>query len=131
MCKSKVFYDSACNLCLWSVRFIMKRDKAQRLLYIPIVSADFEDFKKRHHILFTNSIIYFEEGNVYQKSSAVLRILRKLGGLWKVMYYVFSVFPSGFSDRIYDQIAVSRYRWFGRTETCALCSGKNSTEKNV
>lgn len=57
----------------------------------------------------------------YTKSTAVLHVLKVLGGLWEVLY-VYIVFPESMRDFIYDIVARTRYRVFGKKETCLVPS---------
>ena len=55
------------------------------------------------------------------KSSAVIHILHRLGGYWRVIGVVFSLVPRVLRDAGYDFVARVRYRIFGRTkEACPL-----------
>lgn len=74
-----------------------------------------------------NSIVLLENGKIYTRSSAVLRIARQLIGPVKMMY-VFVVVPSFIRDAIYQLIARKRYKWFGRRERC-MVPGKEILER--
>ena len=65
----------------------------------------------------TASVYLIEGNNTYTKSTAVLRILRFLGGAWSTLY-IFALIPRSVRDGIYDFIARHRYGWFGRTTSC-------------
>jgi predicted DCC family thiol-disulfide oxidoreductase YuxK len=56
---------------------------------------------------------------VYTKSSAALRIARKLSKLWP-LFIIFIIIPSFIRDGIYDFIAKNRYKWFGKKEQCMI-----------
>jgi predicted DCC family thiol-disulfide oxidoreductase YuxK len=64
-----------------------------------------------------DSIVLFEHDKFYFKSTAALRIARKLSGAWPILY-IFMLIPSPVRDWVYNIIAKNRYRWFGRMETC-------------
>ena len=66
-----------------------------------------------------DSFVLIDRGKVYTRSSAALRVLRRLGGLWSLLA-VFGILPKPFRDWIYDQVARHRYQWFGKKETCWL-----------
>jgi predicted DCC family thiol-disulfide oxidoreductase YuxK len=46
-------------------------------------------------------------------------MLRELGGAWKA-FYVFILFPAPGRDFLYDLIAKSRYKIFGKRDHCML-----------
>jgi len=59
----------------------------------------------------------FEHDKFYFRSTAALRIARKLSGAWPILY-ILMLIPSPVRDWVYNIIANNRYRWFGRMETC-------------
>lgn len=121
--KSIIFFDGICNLCNGSINFILKRDRNNQFL----VGALQDDFSKKILSFYTihpdymESLILLEGSNLYIKSSAALRIAKKLNGLWPV-FYIFIAIPQGIRDRIYDWIGRNRYRWFGKKNTCRVAS---------
>ena len=49
--------------------------------------------------------------------TAALRIARKLGAGWPLLY-CFIVVPRPLRDWVYDFIGNRRYRWFGKMDAC-------------
>ena len=66
-----------------------------------------------------DSIIFYEEGILYYKSTAILKIFQSLGGLWS-MTTIFYLIPKVIRDFIYDIIAKYRYKIFGKMEYCRV-----------
>jgi predicted DCC family thiol-disulfide oxidoreductase YuxK len=66
-----------------------------------------------------SSVLLIEDGQVWQESSAALRIARHMPGAWKLLR-IFAAVPRPLRDAAYRWIARNRYRWFGKTETCWL-----------
>jgi predicted DCC family thiol-disulfide oxidoreductase YuxK len=64
-------------------------------------------------------VLLFEDGTLYQRSTAALRIMRGLRAPWPVLAF-FLLVPRPIRDWAYDLIARRRYRWFGRRETCMV-----------
>src|SRR5260370_41408003 len=60
-------------------------------------------------------------GRVLTRSSAVLRMLSLLGFPFSLTA-VFRLIPAGLRDAVYDFIARSSIRWFGRMHACRLPS---------
>lgn len=116
-----VIFDGVCNLCNASVNFIIRRDKRNLFRFTALQS----DFGKRMLLGvkvpgdFSGSVIYVEQGRVYFKSSAVLKILWALGGAYR-LWYVFIVVPAFMRDFVYDVVAKYRYRWFGKRAMCMV-----------
>lgn len=65
------------------------------------------------------SVILIENGRTYDRSSAALRIAKKLNGLWPLLY-IFIIVPKPIRDAVYNLIGRNRYKWFGKTEACMI-----------
>ena len=121
--KSIVFFDGVCNLCNASIDFIIKRDLKNQFL----VGALQEDYSKsilsRYKIKedYLDSVVLLENGEIFYKSTAALKITRKLSGLWPVLYTLI-ILPTWIRDPVYDFIGKNRYRWFGKKNTCRIAS---------
>jgi predicted DCC family thiol-disulfide oxidoreductase YuxK len=121
--KKIIYFDGICNLCNWSVRFILKYDKNVVFLFASLQS----EFTKKHLVHFNEperkneSIVYQDHQVLYTKSDAVLKILNDLGGVWK-LFYVFKIIPQNLRDWLYDFIARNRYRLFGKKDNCMIPS---------
>ncbi len=61
------------------------------------------------------------DARVVTKSDAVLFVAGSLGWPWKLAR-VAGALPKALRDRLYDVIARSRYRFFGRYEQCLIPS---------
>ena len=116
-----VLFDGVCNLCNGAVNFIIDRDPDAYFRFAPLQS----DVAQR---LLTetdaadatlDTIVLVEDGTAYVRSTAALRIARRLSGPWPLLY-AFLVVPRPLRDAVYDWIAEHRYRWFGRREECRL-----------
>mgnify|MGYP006281757829 FL=1 len=117
--KPIILFDGYCNLCSSSVIFVLKRERGDVFRYTSLQS-DFagrllSDMGLDKDI--PDSIVLVEEGEVYTRSTAALRIARKLKPLWSALY-AFRVVPKFIRDPVYDWIARNRYKWFGKRSTC-------------
>lgn len=65
------------------------------------------------------TFLLLEHGRVFTKSTAALRILRHLSGLWPLLYVGIAI-PRPLRDALYDYIARHRYQWMGKSETCCI-----------
>lgn len=118
-----ILFDGMCNLCNGTVLFIIRHDKKERFVFSSLQS----------HIAATllaglpptaekmDSVVFIENGTIYTRSTAVLRIARRLGGGWS-LFYGFIIIPPFLRDGIYDIIAKYRYRFFGKQEKCMIPS---------
>ncbi|MEI8110465.1 MAG: DUF393 domain-containing protein [Chitinophagia bacterium] len=116
-----ILFDGLCNLCQSSVQFILKRDIKKQCYFIPLQSELAQSLiaDSEYHIDSTRSIILIESGKWYFRSTAALRIARKLSGAWPLLY-LFIMIPAFIRDWIYDWIANNRYRWWGKSKNCWL-----------
>jgi predicted DCC family thiol-disulfide oxidoreductase YuxK len=116
-----VLFDGVCNLCNGWVRFVIQRDTARRFRFASLQSAFAHGTLGEHGFPrdYLGSMFLFEDGVLYAKSDAFLRIARHLGGAWPFIA-VFAVVPRTLRDAIYDWVARNRYRWFGRSESCMV-----------
>lgn len=123
--KSIIFFDGVCNLCNASVNFVIKHDKKAQFLF-----ASFQSDAAKEILLHFNlknfdseTVILVEGQKLYDKSTAALKIAKRLDGGFK-LFYAFLILPKNFRDWIYDLIAKNRYRWFGKRENCIIPSAK-------
>jgi predicted DCC family thiol-disulfide oxidoreductase YuxK len=121
-----ILFDGECNLCNGFVGFVLPRVPAGNFKFASLQSPFGQELLSGH-ALPTNtldSVVLSEEGRVYSRSTAVLRILRRLSGLWPLLYAFFLV-PRPIRDAVYDFIGRNRYRWFGRRESCLMPTPEN------
>lgn len=118
---SVIIFDGVCHLCNASVDFVMKRDQKRMFRYTA------NQMEAGQKILRDNGInpdqietVYlYENGTLYDKSSAALRIARKLGFPYNLAFG-FIIVPAFIRNIVYNLIAKNRYKWFGKKETCRL-----------
>jgi predicted DCC family thiol-disulfide oxidoreductase YuxK len=67
------------------------------------------------------TILYYDKGKIFEKSTAVLRIARQLGFPWKFAYS-FIIIPKFIRDAVYMYISRNRYKWFGKRDKCMIPS---------
>jgi predicted DCC family thiol-disulfide oxidoreductase YuxK len=65
------------------------------------------------------SVVLWTQGQVFERSDAVLMILQQLGGIWWFTR-LFWVVPRFFRDWTYEVVARNRYAFFGKRDTCRL-----------
>lgn len=116
-----LLFDGICNLCSWSVQFIIRRDPHARIRFASLQSAAAGELLRDHNLTREelDAAIFFEGRRVYVKSAAVLRVFRYLPGLWRLLTHLTHV-PASVRDWCYDRIAENRYKLFGRKDRCLL-----------
>lgn len=121
--KRIVLFDGDCNFCNANVQFIIKRDPVAHFHFTSLQSDIGKQLIKEHAIhADTDSLVLIENNKAYVKSTAALRIAKKLDGLWHLLF-IFILIPRKLRDVVYDFIATNRYKWFGKNEdACTLPS---------
>ena len=118
--KGIVLFDGVCNVCEFSVQFIMKRDKGDYFRFASLQSEIGEKYLTEFKVDRTvDSIVFIEEHKVYTHSTAALKIAKHLDGSWKLLYFLIIV-PKPIRDTVYKWIAKNRYRFFGKKDVCML-----------
>ncbi|MBO1581684.1 thiol-disulfide oxidoreductase DCC family protein [Bacillus bingmayongensis] len=118
---SIILFDGVCNLCNSWVQFVIQRDPEAVFKFASLQSEIAKSLIMKYEREYKggDSIILFEEGNLYTKSTAVLKILRKLRGPIKILTILIFI-PKFARDKIYDMVARNRYRWFGKQTSCMI-----------
>ena len=118
-----VLFDGKCNLCNGSVNFILDRERGSDLRFASLqgevgaAMLDHEGMDRSE----LGTMLFVEDGRVYRKSSAVLRITRYLKFPWNLARWCLIV-PRPVRDFFYGIVARNRYRWFGSTDACRLAT---------
>jgi len=121
---SIVFYDGGCGLCHRAVRFAIAHDAdGSRFRF---ASLDSEGFRRRvpaaSRAGLPDSIVALTpDGTLLVRSAAVMHVLERVGGGWKVVGRLLRLVPRRVGDAGYDMVARIRYRLFRRpTDTCPV-----------
>ncbi|MBC8984885.1 DUF393 domain-containing protein [Pedobacter sp. N36a] len=135
-----IFFDGVCNLCNHAVQFVIKRDQLDYFRFAALQTdaaktqltalniqekggtlSEDQQGSLAPHQEELNTIILLENGKVYYRSTAALRIARKLSGLWPLLYG-FIIIPPFIRDFCYQLISKNRYRIWGKQESCMVPS---------
>lgn len=119
-----ILFDGTCNLCNGSVSFVIKHGGKDKFLFLALQSEQAKGLLPENYIIeqSPDSIVYLENKKVCLRSTAILKILKRMGGGWKILY-VFILIPRILRDSLYDLVARHRHRWFGKNDDCELPSG--------
>ena len=124
---SLVLFDGVCNFCNASVNFVIAHDPAARFKFAALQS----EVGQKYLAVFGqqkpdfDSVLLIENGQMYQRSEAALRIARHLAG-WRWVW-AFRFVPLFLRDAVYGLIAKNRYQIFGKSDTCRI---PTEAEKN-
>jgi predicted DCC family thiol-disulfide oxidoreductase YuxK len=116
-----IIFDGVCNLCNSSVDFVIRRDKHDRFRFTANQNEAGRRLLQEHgkDPDAVSSVFLIEDGQLYERSTAALRIARRLPFPWPLLYG-FIIVPSFLRDLVYGWIARNRYRWFGKKDSCRL-----------
>jgi predicted DCC family thiol-disulfide oxidoreductase YuxK len=115
-----VLFDGVCNLCNGAVQFIISHDPEARFHFAPLesdISRRLLDGRTKGTL--PDSVVLIEDGQVYTRSTAALRIVRRLKFPWPLLS-AFLIVPRPLRDMVYDAIARHRYKWFGKRDVCMM-----------
>jgi predicted DCC family thiol-disulfide oxidoreductase YuxK len=116
-----ILFDGVCNFCNGAVNFTIKRNKQNNIRFAALQSDAGRKLVQQYDLPADDmrSFLFIENGKVYNRSTAALRVCRYLKGLWPVCFGLMIV-PSFIRNGIYDWIAKNRYKWFGERQECMI-----------
>jgi predicted DCC family thiol-disulfide oxidoreductase YuxK len=123
---SILFFDGVCGLCNKTVDFVLQADRNRVFLYSPLQGQTFRQIGRGHpEIANLDSIVVLshESGaeELLQRSDAILFILQHLPGYrWLARFG--RLVPRPVRDSMYRLVAVTRYRIWGKRDSCRLPS---------
>jgi predicted DCC family thiol-disulfide oxidoreductase YuxK len=119
--KSLILFDGVCNLCNGFVNFLILRDKKNKFQFGSLQSVKVQAILNEYQYSSNDisTVIVIENNKLYSHSTAVLKIVRKLGGAWPLLYG-FIIIPKTIRDFFYKLVAKNRYRMFGRKDACMI-----------
>ncbi|HEY7328273.1 MAG TPA: DCC1-like thiol-disulfide oxidoreductase family protein [Gemmataceae bacterium] len=120
----RLFYDGHCGLCQRSVRLILAEDATgSAFRFAPLQGETFQALipPKEREALPLSMVVQTEKGVLLTRSSGVLHILWRLGGVWRLLAGLLVLLPASLRDRLYDGVARIRHRLFAQPdELCPL-----------
>ena len=114
-----VLFDGMCNLCSSSVQLIIRNDPAKRFRFASLQGVTGQRVLKNYGLPQKDfsTLVLLDSGKIYTSSTAALKIARKLSGGWQ-LFYALIIVPPFIRNAVYNLIALNRYRWFGKKESC-------------
>ncbi len=118
-----VLFDGECNLCNFTVQWIIKRDTKNQFRFCAQQNEIGQNLLSKHsnaHADLSTVILIFQD-KVYTHSQAVIQIGIILGS-WYRLAYILKVIPRFFRDKLYIWVSKNRYKWFGKKDSCMIPS---------
>jgi predicted DCC family thiol-disulfide oxidoreductase YuxK len=116
-----VLFDGTCAFCEGAVKFIATRDPDGHFRFgasqSPQAAALLAPYGLSRET--ARSIILIEDGRVYLRSTATLRIAARLRAPWNAAR-VFLLVPVPVRDAVYRVVAAIRHRLAGRSNACEI-----------
>jgi predicted DCC family thiol-disulfide oxidoreductase YuxK len=116
-----VLFDGTCAFCARAVTFIARRDPAAYFRFGASQTDAAARLLASHGVAreSARSIILIENGQVFLRSTASLRIARRLTWPWSTAGALLRV-PVPVRDAVYRAVAAVRHRLAGSTDVCAV-----------
>jgi predicted DCC family thiol-disulfide oxidoreductase YuxK len=123
-----LLYDGTCGFCARSVQFVLEHERRRHTLrFASLQSATGQDVRRRHPELSdVDSVIWLEPGDsagaerAYTRSNATLRVMRYLGGGWRMLAAIGAVVPRALRDPLYNLVARHRHELLGSGDACLV-----------
>lgn len=118
----RLYYDGNCGLCHNFIRFLLSEDPyGTRFRFAPLDSDSFRSNvpESTRSTLPDSVVIWTAQQCPLTKSEAVLHVLHRLGGYWRILAFLATPMPGVLRDIVYDFIASIRYKLFAKPE--AVC----------
>jgi predicted DCC family thiol-disulfide oxidoreductase YuxK len=114
-----IFYDGHCGLCHGAVKFALKHEGSGGMFrFAPLQGETFRArvTPERRVGLPDSVVVLKSDGTLLMRSDAILYVMKRMGGAWRVLAAGIKVIPHGARDFVYNMIARIRFRVFGRRE---------------
>ncbi len=116
-----VFFDGNCPMCNSWVKRLIRMDPKKIFRFAPLegetahqlLSPLMPDYLKE------DTIVYYDDGDIFIRSEAALQIGKALGFPYR-LGTVFSIFPLFIRDGVYRWVANRRYKYGKRYDSCPL-----------
>jgi predicted DCC family thiol-disulfide oxidoreductase YuxK len=116
-----IVFDGVCNWCNAWVNITIDHDPHAKFKFGTLQSEPAQQILRSLHLPTEDfeTFLLLEDGHIYTKSTAALRIVKHLSGFWP-LFYLGIVIPRPLRDALYDYIARRRYEWMGKADTCRV-----------
>lgn len=125
-----LLFDGTCGFCAESVQFVLRHESRERTLKFASLQSGTGARVRRVHpdLDRVDSVIWYEPASatrgetVLVRSSAVLRVLDYLGGVWRPLGWLGRIIPRVVRDAAYDLVARHRHKLIRGGPMCVVPS---------
>lgn len=115
-----LFYDGECGLCARSMTWCLRHDRNAVLRYAPLQGTTYAALPHAEKPTDVKTLVLSDADGLHQRSEAVLRVLRIVGGEWGAIGTLGRWVPRPVRDAAYDFVARHRLGWFGTADSCRV-----------
>ena len=113
-----IIYYGICVLCNKYIKWVLDKDK-ENLFLISNLQSKFTEEKFPELRKIDSVAVIKKNGEIIQKSKAVNHILKSINRLI-LLRTILNILPLSISNFFYDIVAKSRYKVFGKYDSCQL-----------
>ena len=118
--KPVIFFDGVCVACNGFVDFLMRVDVHAEILFSPMQGETAAKFSlPRSGDPGEWAIAYVDERGIHEGADAVLLVLGRLGGFWRLPALLIW-FPEPVKEFFYGLVSRNRYCLFGKKTACRI-----------
>lgn len=125
--KPLLVFDGVCVLCSRILRWVLWADQKKQQIQYATTQSDVGQASLKQHgydtEIFETVLLIMPDGTLHVKCGVVIEVAKTLGGLWNGLR-ILSILPTSWCSACYDFVATRRYKWFGKSEYCALLPDK-------
>lgn len=115
-----LFFDGVCGLCNSVVDWVLRNDRRGIVLFSPLQGETAQQRLPDGDRERLDTVVFIEGDRITRRSTAIVRLLSHLGGVWTVLAWLLWLIPWPLRDVGYRGVSKLRYRLFGKKETCRL-----------
>ena len=122
-----VVFDARCLLCNYWMKFLLRHDRSHTIRFASMQTTSGKNLLANAGLQVDrlDTLLVLENGQSWQHTTAIIHVLSKLGGRWKLATLGYLI-PRPIRDAAYRWVARNRYRIFGRSDACLMPSAETA-----
>ena len=116
-----IFFDGNCPMCNAWVKRIIRWDRNKVFKFSPLEGDTAKNMLTPllPDYIREDTIVYFEDGNIFLRSDAALKIGKAVGFPYSIGAIGW-IIPKTWRDSVYKTVAARRYKYGARYDQCPL-----------